>query len=164
MTRSTKADYASTRPSTVLKHCTSHDPLERPPIEDVVSRLEEICERVAAKPKKRVSQFIMSKPMSKHKVKEESENSWSAGSALGTALETFSSRIEPTEDRQKMDQLQKEIKEVLGRKAVDPSSGVFNAARLYRFLRTNKMDVFDTIAAIVDNFNARHDYKMDEKR
>ena len=91
-------------------------------------------------------------------------NPWTPGSAVATALETFASRLEDPVARKKLEELRKEVGAVLGPKTVETSSGVFNAARLYRYLCINEMDVQDAKEMTTLIFNARIEFKMDEKR
>ena len=54
--------------------------------------------------------------------------------------------------------------DVLGAQATEPLSGVYNPARLFRFLCIAEMDVRDARNQIVLNFNARVEFELDAKR
>ena len=125
-----------------------------------MERLEEICEE-AAFTQQTTRSANLPKVMSEAK---SSVNPWTSGSPVGTALETFASRIDSQDERTKLEDLQKAIAGRLGHVAVDILSGVYNPARIYRFLKMKQGDVIDAIPAIIENSNARASYKMDEKR
>ena len=89
---------------------------------------------------------------------------WRTSSRVATAMETFTSRIENVDLRTKLNELQKHVEADLGPQATDPHSGVYNPARLLRFLLLNDMNVADSRTSIVLNSNARHEFKMGAKR
>ena len=149
----------------VLKHCTKHEPLDRPSMDRVVSWLEVIIEGAEAVPVVEAS-TSQSRPKvwSKGGGTVVNNNSWVAGSSVETSLETLVSRLEDPELRAKLEELNKHIGTDLGARAINPRSGVFNAARLLRFLYHSEMDVGDARSQVVLNFNARVEFNMDAKR
>ena len=132
-------------------------------MENVVRKLEKIIEDMEAAPRKAHGLVNMPKRSSNTKIKSIT-NPWAPGSAVATALDTFGARIEDAESRSKLQELRDEVKEALGAEAVDAAEGVYNAARLYRYLRINKMDVQDAKAMTIVNLNAREEFQMDAKR
>ena len=148
---------------TVLKHCTKYEPLERPSMEKVVSRLEKIIQATEAVPAKSKESGLTTRslPTVMSKGTGTVANPWAAGSRVARCFETFASRLEDAESRQKLDELTMEVSKRLGPKM---SAGVYNPARLFRFLCWNEMDVADTTSAVVVNKNARDEYKMDSMR
>ena len=88
----------------------------------------------------------------------------SRGSRVANALETLVSRIEDANLRTKLEVLCKHVEADLGPQATDTLSGVYNPARLLRFLYQSEMDVDDARAQVVLNFNAREEFAMGAKR
>ena len=131
-------------------------------MEDVVRRLEGIIEDadvVLANVSAKVSPRAL-----KNNKAPDLPSPWRAAPNVSTAMDTFASRIEDPTERGKLEELRKEVEAVLGPRAVNNSSGVYNAARLYRFLRISKMDVNDAKVMTVLNSNARIEFSADEKR
>ena len=152
---------------TVLKHCTKYEPLERPSMDAVVSRLEMIIEEADAVPSTGAStrRPPTAAPKSMRREGESSvSNPWKLGSKVATSLDTFASRLEDEESGQKLLELAKEVREVLGPDVTSNMSGVYNHARLYRMLCFNSMDVCDTLSMVIVNSNAREEFGVDAKR
>ena len=84
--------------------------------------------------------------------------------ALVAAAQAFASRVGNEEDRTKLGDLSKEVELLLGKDAIGALTGVYNPARLYRFLLGNRMDVQDAKQAVVLNDNSRAQFEMDAKR
>ena len=89
---------------------------------------------------------------------------WQTSPRVGKAMETFISRIEDVDLRTKLTELHKHVEADLGPQATDPHVGVYNPARLLRFLYLNDMNVADARTNIVLNSNARLEFAMDAKR
>ena len=143
----------------VLKHCVKFEPRQRPAMQDVVRRLENIIEAQAAKAAfwKAGPLVLADRPMAE-------SSPWRTSSEVMKAMETFTSRIENVDLRTKLNELHKHVEADLGPQATDPHSGVYNPARLLRFLHLNDTNVADARTSIVLNSNARHEFKMDVKR
>ena len=135
----------------LFRHCTKFKPKERPAIGDVVQRLEAIC-KAADKGEQRGG-ALRAKP--KIVAEESTPNPWTEGSTIATALQSFASRIQELKKRQKLQDLRRRVGTVLGTTAVDPISGIYNDARLYRFLCINEMQVQDAKSMVVENASAR---------
>ena len=132
-------------------------------MEDVVRRLEGIIEEADAAPAK-LSAKTGPRVLSGKKKASDLPSPWRSAPNVSTAMDTFASRIEDPTARGKLEELRKEVEAVLGSHAVNNSYGVYNAARLYRFLRISNMDVKDAKVMTVLNSNARLEFKADEKR
>ena len=91
-------------------------------------------------------------------------NPFPKGSFVEMALQSFPSRIEDSATRGKLEELSKQVRELFGEQAVDPTSGTYHFARLYLMLCANEMQVNDAKSKAVLHSNARVEYKMDEKR
>ena len=147
---------------TVLKHCIKLDPRNRPSINDVVRRLDRILketETTSSRPAASLQQQILGD------TSQGASNPWAQGSAFGTALVTFASRIKEKEGAAaKLEELSKHVESKLGAPAVDPVCGVYNSPRLYRFLLAHEMDVQDATSAVVMNSSGRAEFAMDAKR
>ncbi len=130
---------------------------------DVVRRLESIIEEANAAPVK-LSAKVGPRVLGDKKQATDLPSPWRAAPNVSTAMDTFISRIEDPTARGKVEELRKEVEAVLGPHAVNSSHGVYNVARLYRFLRISKMDVQDAKVMTVLNSNARLEFKVDEKR
>ena len=76
----------------------------------------------------------------------------------------FASRVGGTDANTRMEELRTEVKALLGKDAVGVVTGVYNPARLYRFLMNCQMDVQDAKSAVVLNNNSRVEFEMDAKR
>ena len=123
-------------------------------MEDVSRRLEKIIEEVEAaesRPKGTGSMEAQVRGRESTGV----INPWSVESAVGRAFVTFASVIDDPVAQSKLEDLSMRVESTLGTSAVDPTFGIFNAARLYRFLRKSQMEVHDALAKVVINFNAR---------
>ena len=129
-----------------------------------MAKLETIVEEVETRPRKESSRDLGKVGPRIISMGGQSSNPWGTESHVLTCLENFASRIENEENRTNLEDLRKEAEAVLGPEAVDPELGVYNAARLYRFLKINQMDVQDAISMVVVNSNARAEFKMDAKR
>ena len=129
-------------------------------MEDVVARLEEIREKAEVEQGPRKA--VMPRNMSDKK--EKIANPWAEGSKLATALESFVSRIEDPARREKLEELTKEVRAVLGGQSVTAVAGVYNPVRLYRFLLGCQLDVPDSKSQVVQNSNFRVEMKHNEKR
>ena len=86
------------------------------------------------------------------------------GEAIVAAAQAFPSRVGNEEARTKLEELSKEVESILGEEAIGALTGVYNPARLYRFLLGNWMDVQDAKLAVVMNSNNRAELEMDAKR
>ena len=129
----------------------------------VVRRLEMIIEEVEAAPVKEVKS--RGGPTVVHAGEAvDLESPWRSSSKIKTAMETFASRIEDAEMRDKLDELCELVQADLGPRAVDPVTGIYNAPRLLRFLYCNEMDVGDARTQVVLNSNARQEFTMDVRR
>ena len=115
---------------------------------EVARKLQTIYEQVQTKPTKR----------------RRSSTSGMVGEALVAAAQAFASRVGNEEDRTKLGELSKEVESTLGKEAIGALTGVYNPARLYRFLLGNRMDVQDAKLAVVLNSNSRAELEMDAKR
>ena len=145
----------------LFRHCVKFVPRQRPAIGDVVRRLEEI---VLAAERKPLSTNHLPTVTSKV-LKGQVFKPWADSSTVAAALESFASRVDDSqENRAKLKEVCKEVRLALGPHATDPAFGVYNAARLYRFLLASKMDVHDTTTLVILNWNARAEFKMDAKR
>ena len=131
-------------------------------MEDVVQRLEKIIKDADATPLDSLRDKWT--PGVSNKSKVGVQNPWAAGSKIATAFETFASRLSDAESQEKLEELSKEVGTLLGARAIDTVSGVFNIARLYRILCSKAMDIADAKAAVVLYFNTRAEHKMDAKR
>ena len=147
----------------LLNHCVKFEPRDRPDMEDVVSRLEEILEKAEAAALGSAPSYKGISPRVVYK-SEGVANPWAPGSKVYTCFETFASRLEDPEQKSKLDELHHGVEKSLGATAVAPATGVFNAAKLYRFLCTNEYDVADAMSMVILNANSRLEYKMDAKR
>ena len=145
----------------LFRHCTKFEPRERPEINDVVRRLELVCETVR-EVKERPRAALMPKVESGKRIV--AANAWAAGSPVAAALERFASRLEDSKHRAQLEALTEEVKNILGPDAINAVKGVYNPAKLYRALRAAGMDVSDAKAHVVVNANARDEFKMDAKR
>ena len=130
---------------------------------DVVRRLESIIEEADAAPVK-LSAKAGPRVLGDKKKATGLPSPWRAAPNVITSMDTFASRIEDPTARGKLEELRKEVEAALGPHAVNNSYGVYNVARLYRFLRISKMDVQDAKVMTVLNSNARLEFKADEKR
>ena len=115
---------------------------------EVAMKLQAIYKQVQTKPTKR----------------RRSSTSGMVGEALVAAAQAFASRVGNEEDRTKLGELSKEVESTLGKEAIGALTGVYNSARLYRFLLGNRMDVQDAKLAVVLNSNSRAELEMDAKR
>ena len=112
-------------------------------------RLQTIYETVETKPIER------KKPSASVMVGEEE---------LTDKAQAFPLRVGGTEASAKVEELRDEVEALLGKHAVAAVTGVYNPARLYRFLLRNRMDVQDAKSAVVLNNNGRAVLEMDAKR
>ena len=103
---------------------------------------------------------VQTKPMQRRR----SSTSGMVEEALVAAAQAFASRVGNEEDRTKLGELSKEVESILGEEAIGALTGVYNPARLYRFLLGNWMDVQDAKLAVVMNSNNRAELEMDAKR
>ena len=131
-------------------------------MEGVVRRLEEIIKDADAVPSKSSREKIGPRALQNKSL--DLPSPWRDAPNVSTAMDTFASRIEDPTARGKLEELRKEVGAVLGPHAVNNSYGVYNAVRLYRFLRISNMDVKDAKVMTVLNSNARLEFKADEKR
>ena len=130
---------------------------------DVVARLEMICEAAEERKKRTGSNMLKVTP----RFKKQSDgilSPWATGSAVATALNTLVSRIQDASVRTKLQQLCKEVGESLGPQAVDPTLGVYSAARLWLFLQGSELDVNGALTQVLLNSNARQEFGMDARR
>ncbi len=142
-------------------------------MEDIVQRLEiiiddiEDAEAVRAK-RRRISELNLqsaSAPRVRSDKFKARASPWCArGSRVANALETLVSRIEDVNLRTNVEVLRKHVETDLGPQTTDPLYGVYNPARLLRFLHQSGVDVDDARTQVVLNFNAREEFSMDEKR
>ena len=146
----------------LFKLCTKHQERERPAMEEVVEGLKEILTARTALPTgvsspKRATVTGKKLKSTSLPTPDRSASSFNSdllsrpwgeeGSRVSTALETFISRLKSQavggsfrsvhEQVGLLQELHEQVEEVLGKDAVAPSSGVFNVARLYRYLRVN---------------------------
>ena len=128
-------------------------------MENVVRKLEKIIEDSEAAPQKAHGPIVMVTGTS-----ADVTSPWSSSSKVASAMQTLVSRIEDVELRTKLVELCKAVEADLGLQATDPASGVYNAARLLRFLYGSEKDVGDARTQTVLNFNARKEFEMDAKR
>ena len=151
---------------TVVKHCVKFEPEQRPTMQDVVRRLENLIEAAETEPVMQVSKTRSGPRRTKVAIANAKDLSspWRASPKVSTALETFISRIEDQESRAKLEELCKQVAADLGAHRTDPLSGVYNPVRLFQFLCVAEMDVQDAVVQIVLNFNARLEFKLDAKR
>ena len=153
----------------VFEHCIKFEPRERPDMESVASRLEDILEESKASSTSvactgnlptvtsaELGQSIQTSPSI--------FNPWREGFKVEQSMRSFASRVRDVEHRQPLQELCKQVETLLGPKATNASTGVYNAVRLYRFLLINELDVQDARTMVVMNAKARQEYKMDEKR
>ena len=142
-------------------------------MEEIVRRLERIIEDIedaeAVRAKRRQASGHRPRPETGPRVLHDKSKAlaspWcSRGSRVATALETLVSRIEDANLRTNLEVLCKHVEADLGPQATDAVSGVYNPARLLRFLHQSEMDVDDARAQVVLNFNAREEFAMDAKR
>ena len=142
-------------------------------MEDIVRSLETIIEDIedaeAVRAKRRQASGhdlrLTSGPRVQSDKSKALASPWCArGSRIATALETLVSRIEDANLRTNLEVLCKHVEADLGPQATDAVSGVYNPARLLRFLHQSEMDVDDARAQVVLNFNAREEFAMDAKR
>ncbi len=151
---------------TVVKHCVKFEPEQRPTMQDVVRRLENLIEEAETEPDMQMSMIRSGGPKKKMTIANAKDVSspWRASPKVSTAIETFMSRIEDQESRAKLEELCKQVSADLGAHRTDPLSGVYNTVQLFRFLCIAEMDVLDARNLIVENFNARLEFKIDAKR
>ncbi len=142
-------------------------------MEDIVRSLETIIEDIedaeAVRAKRRQASGHGRQPKSGPRVLTDKfkalASPWcSRGSRVANALETLVSRIEDANLRTNLEVLCKHVEADLGPQATDPLSGVYNPARLLRFLYQSEMDVDDARAQVVLTFNARKEFAVDAKR
>lgn len=133
-------------------------------MEKVVRKLVEIVEESEMQPSKKSPSVTTKSRLSVSRGPSKSFNPWTMSPTLPTALDTFASRLENQEDRQRLVELRAELRESLSQGALDAISGVYNDTTLYRFLRINEMDVRDSKSMVITNFHAREESKMDAKR
>ena len=132
-------------------------------MEDVVRQLDRIAKDVEAR-KARPAMISSSGALPILHKSEGVFNPWSVGSKVWQNLNSFASRIEDPESRGKLVELGEQVMALLGPKAIDPVTGVFNVARLYYYLRANELDVQDAASMIVLHSHGRDDLKLDDKR
>ena len=134
-------------------------------MEDVVRQLDKIAkdiEAAKARPKEPAGKVSGALPVVIKSVGVLSP--WSVGSRVWQNLNTFASRVEDPESREKLAELGEQVKALLGAQAIDPATGVFNVVRLYYYLRANELDVQDAASMIVLHSHGRDDLKLDDKR
>ena len=128
-------------------------------------RLEKIIQETEAESTQRMdSRLLGPQKTPSFEAKGGTANPWTKGSPTFKALQTFPSRIKDVEVRTKLEKLMQDVEGLLGSEAVDVLSGVYNPARLYRYLCANDMDVRDARSMVVMNSNARVEFKMDARR
>ena len=130
-------------------------------MEGVVRRLEEIIEDADTVPAR--SAKVGPRALKNNKAPD-LPSPWHAAPNVSTAMDTFALRIEDPTAMAKLEELRKEVEAALGPQAVNNTYGVYNVARLYRFLLISKMDVQEAKVMTVLNSNARLEFKADEKR
>ena len=128
-------------------------------MENVVRKLEKIIEDSEAKPERAAYG-----PLVMAGTSTDASSPWISSSKVANAMQTLTSRIDDVELRTKLVELCKAVEADLGPQATDPASGVYNAARLLRFLYQTEMDVGEARTQTVLNFNARKECNMDAKR
>lgn len=116
---------------------------------EVVLRLQTIYESVETKPIER---------------KKSSASAMVGDEQLTDKAYAFALRVGGTEASAKVEELRDKVEALLGKYAVATVTGVYNSARLYRFLLGNGMDVQDAKSAVVLNNNGRAMLEMDAKR
>ena len=128
-------------------------------MEKVVHKLEEIAKRMQL-----ANGAVMPTLNASFKGKGERAvaNPWT--DELISAIESFPSHIEDLTDRGKLEQVCQEVDNMLGPETVDACTGYFNAVRLFRILRTNKMDVDETKAMVAIIANGRVEHKINSVR
>ena len=155
----------------LFARCVAFEPRERPEAEEVARQFEEFCKR-----RERLERLArgdtdaMPSVSSAFKVMANSGLSaavtspWAPGSAATTAFQSFASRLESEEERTKLRKLRSEVETMLGADAVSATKGVWNSARLLRFLKISGLDVNDAKAQIAASADTRTEHDMDGKR
>ena len=87
-----------------------------------------------------------------------------AGKEIVVMEQSFIRRLVDVESRKKVEELQRQIRLLLGPEAVDWTSGVYKAPRLYRFLLGKEMNVQEASSAIFVDCAGRSELHMTEKR
>ena len=146
----------------LFAECTAFNPRDRPFMFDVVSRLQDIATRRAVQPRKRRSGNLAN--VSRQHVHTVASTPWSEDSTVGMALESFASRLADAKEGSLVGDLTERVRETLGESAAGATDGVYNAARIHRFLRINHLDVADSLSMIVVNHNARVEHNVEAKR
>ena len=148
----------------VFEQCVMFEPRQRPAMADVVRRLESIIKDAATAARRRISRPRGGPQVLSKRAKAVVESWCSGSSRVATALESLISRIEDVDLRTKLAELREQVKANLGPRATDPNSGVYNSARLLRFLLQSEMDAHDANVQVVLNYNAREEFAMDAMR
>ena len=152
----------------LFARCTAFEPRQRPAAEEVARKLEALVQR-----RERLKQISRDRLVSSSKSEKQIASSgqaesvtspWSPGSLIAKSLETFSSNLASGKERQALTQLKNEVGSMLGRNAVTGTKGVWNAARLFRFLKIAELNVHDALVKVSLSARARTDHDMKSKR
>ena len=150
----------------LFHRCVSFEPRERPEAEEVARKLEEMCTKRLRL--KRLVEGDGDEPSSTaafFKVQISSGKGEAVRSAWpSAAFDTFGSRLASDEERTNLGKLKAEVEGMLGPTAVSATEGVWNAARLLRFLKISGLSVHDAKAQIAISVDTRAEHGMDAKR
>ena len=91
-------------------------------------------------------------------------NPWIEGSAVVESLRTYASVLEDPDQRQLLEELHFKVETLFGTEALDPVKGIWNLARLFRFLASADMDVNDAVRLLIVSDSLRVKHRMDAKR
>ena len=91
-------------------------------------------------------------------------NPWVEGSAAAEALQNYASFLKDPDQRQLLEELHAKVETLFGTEAIDPAKGVWNLARLFRFLRSAEMDVNDAVNLLIASDSLRVKHSMNAKR
>ena len=150
----------------LFHRCVAFEPRERPEAEEVARKLEEECKKRlrlkqllegdADRPRSNVGSLKLQVSSGKAKAVR---SAWPS-----TLFDTFASRLESEDERIKLSALKTEVEDMLGSSAVSATEGVWNAARLLRFLKISGLSVHDAQAQIAISADTRAECDMDAKR
>ena len=91
-------------------------------------------------------------------------NPWIEGSAVVESLRTYASVLEDPDQRQLLEELHFKVETLFGTEALDPVKGIWNLARLFRFLASADMDVNDAVRLLIVSDSMRVKHRMNAKR
>ena len=154
----------------LFARCTKFEPRQRPEISEVAAELKKMCEALERRSKRGGADKPASVPLDISLAKKEvrggsvAANPWKEDSATTAALRDFVSKLTNAEERKKLEEFQVKAEALLGAAALDPLTGIFNAARLLRFLKSAEMDLNDAMGLLAMSTRERTKHGVDAKR